>query len=370
MEGTKQEEMVTRPASKKSIIINFTCILVIFIALFIYMIQVDGLDNIISLIKGSDPKWVAVGVLCMIVFWLCEAFCLHIPFKKIFKGQKFKDTFRISMIGQLFNNITPFSSGGQPMQAYEMSKDGRKMSDAMSVLVIKFIISQTTLVLFTAIVLVFQFSYFTSLVQNFLVLAVVGFVVNIAAIIFIILIGVNKKLVLGMLKPIYLLLGKMGIWKNVDTRIDKLVISIDNFSHQFSLMKGQKGMIVQMTLISFFQYLAYYYITYAVYRAFGNSGVSVLNIIPAQAFLMMIMAFTPIPGASIAAEGGFLLLFKSIFQKGTLNMSLLFWRVYTFYLPILVGAFFLLRFRTVDQKKEPPAIVEETLAEDKVETVE
>lgn len=336
--------------NKRSLIFNIAIILIIFICLFIYMLSVDGLDNIVQLLKTSDPFWVMVGVLCMVLFWFLEALSLHIPFKKMFKNQKFLNTFRISMIGQLFNNITPFSSGGQPIQAYEMSKDGKKMSDSLSILVIKFIISQTTLVVFTAAVLIFQFQYFVTLVDNFLLLAIVGFTVNIGAIIFIIMMGVNKKFVLAILKPIYCLLAKIKIIKDIDKSLEKLVESIDNFSNQFKIMKGQKRMIIQMTIISALQYMAYYYITYAVYRAFGNSGVSVFNIIPAQAFLMMIMAFTPVPGASIAAEGGFLLLFKSIFQKGTLNMSLLFWRVYTFYLPIVVGAFFLLRVRKEEKK--------------------
>lgn len=351
-ETLNEEIKEKKPASKKTIIINISIILVIFIGLFIYMINVDGLDNIIDLLKNSDLRWVGIGFVCIIIYWLTEAACLHIPFKKMFKAQKFSNTFRISMIGQLFNNITPFSSGGQPMQAYEMSKDGKKMSDVLSILVIKFIISQTTLVVFTAIILVFQFNYFTTLVNNFLVLAIFGFAVNIGAIVFIFLIGINKKLVLAILKPIYMLLGKLRIFKNVDEKIDKLIISVDNFSSQFAIMKKEKTMILQMTLISIVQFMAYYYITYAVYRAFGNSGVSVFNIIPAQAFLMMIMAFTPVPGASIAAEGGFLLLFNSIFQKGTINMSILFWRIYTFYIPIIVGALFLIPGNAFKLKKQ------------------
>ncbi|MDD3304059.1 MAG: lysylphosphatidylglycerol synthase transmembrane domain-containing protein [Clostridia bacterium] len=347
-----EEVQQVKPANKKSLMINIIIILLIFIGMFIYMISVDGIDNILNLLKTSDYRWVGVGLVCIIIYWMTEALCLHIPFKKMFKGQKFANTFRISMLGQLFNNITPFSSGGQPIQAYEMSKDGKKMSDSLSILVMKFIISQTTLVVFTAIVLIFQFEYFASLVSNFLFLAIFGFTVNIAAIVFIFMIGINKKLVLGMLKPIYKLLGRLKIFKNVDERIEKLVISIDDFSNQFALMKKEKWMIVKMALISMIQFMAYYYITYAVYRAFGNSGVSVFSIIPAQAFLMMIMAFTPVPGAGIAAEGGFLLLFNSMFEKGTINMSILFWRVYTFYLPILIGSLFLIPGSAFKRKKK------------------
>ena len=201
--------LIVRKRKNKGIYINIIIILVICFSLLYYMIKVDGIDNIVNLLVTSDYRWVGVGLLCIVIFWLCEALCLHIPFKRTFKNQKFFDTFRISMLGQLFNNITPFSSGGQPIQAYEMSKDGKKMSDAMSILVMKFIISQTTLVLFTAIILIFEFKYFMTLVDNFLFLAIFGFTVNIGAILFIFLIGINKNFVMAILKPIYLLLGKI-----------------------------------------------------------------------------------------------------------------------------------------------------------------
>ena len=98
-----------------------------------------------------------------------------------------------------------------------------------------------------------------------------------------------------------------------------------------------------MFLVATLQSLAYYSITYMIYRAFGNTGISFWQIIPVQAFLLLIMTFVPTPGSGLAAEGGFLLLFQSIFQNGTINMSILFWRIYTFYLPIIVGALFLLK---------------------------
>lgn len=79
-----------------------------------------------------------------------------------------------------------------------------------------------------------------------------------------------------------------------------------------------------------------------VYRAFGNSEIGFLQIIPVQALLLLIMTFIPTPGSGLGAEGGFYLLFNSIFKEGTINISILFWRIYTFYLPIIIGSLFLL----------------------------
>lgn len=345
---TKNEK--AKPANKKSIIINIAIVIIIFIGLFIYMINVDGIDNIITLLANADFKWVLGGVFCIVFFWICEAITLHLPLKKLYPNQKFGESFKVSMIGQLFNNLTPFCSGGQPMQAYELTKSGKRVSDSFSMLAIKFIVYQMALVLFTFVVVIFQFDFFISLMDNFLWVAILSFSVNIFAIIIVILAGINKKFISSIANPFIKLLGKIKIFKNPDKTIKKFDESLSNFNNQFKFMKEQKILILKMFLISIVQCLSYYMITYMVYRAFGNSGLAIWQIIPAQAFLLLIMTFIPTPGAGVGAEGGFLLIFNSIFKEGTINMSILFWRLYTFYAPIIVGAIFL-AFSNKKEKK-------------------
>ncbi len=335
------ENLYEKPANKKSTIINIAIVVIIFIGLFIYMINVDGIDNIVNLLKNADFKWVVGGVFCIVFFWLCEGITLHLPLKKLYPDQRFGESFKVSMIGQLFNNLTPFCSGGQPMQAYELSKTGKRVSDSFSMLAIKFIIYQMALVLFTFVVVIFQFDFFMSLMNNFLWVALLSFGVNIFAIIIVILAGINKKIISSIANPIIKFLGKIKIVKDTQSTIEKFDNSLSNFNNQFKFMKAQKALVVKMFLISIVQCLSYYMITYMVYRAFGNSGLAVWQIIPAQAFLLLVMTFIPTPGAGIGAEGGFLLIFNSIFKEGTINMSILFWRLYTFYAPIIVGAIFL-----------------------------
>ena len=349
----EQMQQEVKPANKKVVIFNFILILVIFVGLTIYMISVDGIDNIWEVLQKVNYKWVAVGIVCLGIHWICEASNLHIPLKKMYPDQSFTNSFKVSMLGQLFNNITPFSSGGQPMQAYELTKTGKRVSDSLSAMAMKFIITQTALVVSTITVVLFQFSFFANLMQDYVWIAIVGFVLNILAIVAVILAGIKKKMITFFTTPIIKLLGKIHILKNPENTIEKLDKSIDNFREQFLIMKSEKGMVIKMFLIAIIQSFAYYSITYIVYRALGNSGISFWQIIPTQAFLLLIMTFIPTPGSGLGAEGGFYLLFNSIFKQGTINMSILFWRIYTFYLPIMVGALFLIptkkkKFKNVD----------------------
>lgn len=339
---TEQKEREKKPINKKMTILNFFFIMVIFVGLFIYMINVDGIENMIEVLNHVDYKWVLLGVVCLFIHWTCEASNLHTALKKMYPDQRFTNSFKVSMIGQLFNNITPFSTGGQPMQAYELTKTGKRVSDSLSAMAIKFIITQSALVISTIIVALFQFQFFAELMQEYIWIAVVGFAVNILAILVVILAGVKKRLITFFTTPIIKLLGKIHLFKNPENTIEKLDKSIYNFREQFLFMKSEKKMVLQMFLIATVQSFAYYSITYMVYKAFGNAGITFWQIIPIQAFLLLIMTFVPTPGSGLGAEGGFYLLFNSIFKQGTINMSILFWRIYTFYLPIIVGALFLI----------------------------
>ena len=108
-------------------------------------------------------------------------------------------------------------------------------------------------------------------------------------------------------------------------------------------LNQQKLMVAKLILVTIIQLTVFFAITFAVYKMFHLSETSFIKIISAQAFLSMIMAFVPIPGAGGAAEGGFYILFSTFFPKETINMAILFWRLYTFYLPIIVGGLFMIK---------------------------
>lgn len=343
--------MKTKKSNLKNII-NISFIFVLTIGIAIYMLKVDGIDNIVNVIKNVNIYWMFAGIACMVMYWLIESLNLYIISKTMYKDQLFINSFRVSMIGQLFNSITPFSSGGQPMQAVSLVKEGKRISDSANILLIKFIVYQATLVLYTLVIIIFQFSYFKSLVSNFMNLALVGFLVNFAVIVFLVLIGVNKNIVLNASKIFFKLLARIKIVKNPEERMNKLEKSIDNFHANFKMMKKQKMAIFEMVVLSLIQHTVFFSVTYMVYRAFGLSGVSLFKIISAQSFLSMVMAFVPIPGAGIAAEGGFLIIFKNFFTPQTINMGILFWRLYTFYLPIIIGSIVMIMVRRREKVSE------------------
>ncbi|MBP5604264.1 MAG: flippase-like domain-containing protein, partial [Ruminiclostridium sp.] len=88
---------------------------------FIIMIWVllsEGVDNITNSLRQLDPLFILAAVACMVIYWVCEGAGLHLAAKSLYPESTFRTSMLVTMIGQYFNCITPFASGGQPMQVY------------------------------------------------------------------------------------------------------------------------------------------------------------------------------------------------------------------------------------------------------------
>ena len=332
-----------KPRSTKSKILNALFISAVFFGLIIYIINVDGIEKINHILTTADYRWILIGFVCLLGEWIFEAIGIHIPLKKMYPKHKFIVSFKSNLVGKFFNNVTPFSSGGQPFQAYILTKYGLKMSDTFSVLMMKFIVYQSCLFSWVFILLGLNYNFFNHIFGENMPLIVLGFATNLIAVLFILIAGVNKNFILKIVRPIIKILAKIRfrekrIIKDVDETIKYAEDSVSNYSNQFNNIRRQKRNILKMYIVGMLQLLCYFSITFMIYKAFGNSGTSYFEIIMVQSYLLLTMSFIPTPGSGLGAEGLFGAFFSSIFVIGS-NMAILFWRAYTYYLPIVVGPF-------------------------------
>ena len=96
-----------------------------------------------------------------------------------------------------------------------------------------------------------------------------------------------------------------------------------------------------LTLLTVVQLTAFFLVPYCVLMALGVGGLSVADVVASAAFILMISSFVPLPGASGGAEGSFYVFFQMFFKSsGSVSVAILLWRMFTFYLPIVVGVAF------------------------------
>ena len=356
----EESEEEVKKTSKTVIAISILFIIGIFVGTFALMFNTEDANIIGEILGSADYKWVLFGVICLLLMWFAETINMHIPLKRLYPTQKLSNSIKITMIGQLFNNLTPFSTGGQVMQVYEMRKSGKRTSDTLSILSMKFLVQQITMMAFTIVVLCTQFKHFQDLFSQYLVIGIIGVSINILLLVFLVAAGTNKEVIMKIARPVIrgiskIRIGKFKFIKDADEKIDSFEKSVENYNEQFKVMNNHKLMVLKMAIAGLVQAVTYYALTFAVYKTFGNTGSNFWEIVTRQTFLVLLVSVVPTPGAGIGAEGGFLVIFGPIFKQGTITLGVLFWRIYTFYLPILIGALFMAptkRFITKRFQKE------------------
>ena len=208
---------------------NLVFLGVVFVVLIGYVVWSTGWNNILLLIQQANGLWILGGVLMIVCYWGLEGSILHSVVRCYKKEHRFADTMSTTMIGQLFNCITPFSSGGQPVQAYHMTKTGLPLGMAIGSLMVRFILYQIALTLYSAVVLLMKWNYFSAQVSGFGYLVFIGFLINTAVMLFLLSIcffrNFTRKIAVGLIS----LLAKIRIVKDKE----KTVAYIDNELNSF-----------------------------------------------------------------------------------------------------------------------------------------
>lgn len=322
-------------------ILNLIVVVISSFILLSFFIFSNGLDSLLSQLKKLNTNWLLAAILCMTVFWFLESFIIHIITGRLYKnGSTFAKSIKYGMVGQFFSAITPFQSGGQPAQLYYMSENGVPASSSGSILMIKFIIHQATLTIYSILVIAFKFNYFNSKIKYFIYFCFFGFLINTLIIVFAVLFSVNRKATKGILKITLKVLHKIKIVKDKDSVYEKWEKELEGFHSNSAYLAKHQSMCIFACLLTFLQWTVFYSIPYCIYRSFGFNSADIFTMIAAQVFLVMFMSCIPLPGAVGGAEGGFYMIYGIFFSKAAVVPAIFMWRIITYYSCIAVGGLF------------------------------
>ncbi|MDR1665008.1 MAG: flippase-like domain-containing protein [Clostridiales bacterium] len=312
-------------------------LIVSLIILYIFLLTFGGWRAFVASVAGMDFFWLAATVACVFLFWLTDGIILHLYIKTKYKEHRFVSTFKTTAIGFLYNCLTPFASGGQPMQVYDMAKGGVDAGDAASYITVKSIVYQICLTVFAVVSAIFTLRFFNENIPHFIWFFAVGIAVNAAFVAAAFVIIVNKaaatKLGMFFLK----ILVRLRIVKNKEKAVDSLNKHISLFNESFQAIYQKKWLLASSFLVTLIQLALYYSLPYFIYRGFHLSGGAFGLMVSAQAILTLITAFFPMPGSSGAVETGFYFFFEMFFAYDAIMPAMIIWRMLTYYLCIIGG---------------------------------
>lgn len=322
----------------------------VFLFMVCYVFFVDDPEKIYAALKESKPYFLILAAVCMVGYWVCEALCQYYILKSGESRLRFRQVIRVTMIGQLFNCITPSASGGQPMQAYVMNKYGVSVGEAACSLLIRFAVYQSVMVLYTFIILLFRLSYFTQTISAFSSLSVIGFTVNLVVLLALLLCCFYPHVAVKLVRVIITFGAKIKLVKNKEKIIARIDTEVENFNTTFRSFKGGFKQIRMSALFAAIQLTLFFMVPFFICHAL-SVNINFFDSLSLAAFTFLLSSFVPLPGGSGGAEGGFLLFFGGQFADKSIAVAILLWRIMTFYLPIIVGSVFYLTNRKTDDTK-------------------
>ncbi len=337
--------VVPEKKKKKTTWIFLLCNIVIVGALLIYQFVFGETKPIGELFKESPYYrflWLALG--SMVVYYLCEATCYSLLLKKLTGKYQFGIGVKTAIVGKYWDSLTPFGSGGQFAQVAYINSKGYKGNTSTSVVVGKYVFFEFAFVALGITVLCLPCSLFKyGVVVKWLAFA--GVMINLILTTFITLVSTNRKvcavLVVGGLK----LLHKMKIVKNYNKALFNSLRFIHNYQMSIKAFAKKPLLVLGEVLINALGLISMAMVSYLIYLAFNYTpGVPVehglIQILTMTMLCQYATTFIPIPGGSGAAEVSFAAMFGKLFDNGAIFWALLFWRLFTYYLFIIVGFFY------------------------------
>ena len=323
----------------KKNILNLLIISVSLVIVVMLIINTEGIHSFLKQIYELEPLWILTAIACMLLYWGAEALALEVITRFYGFKKRFRETFAVTMVGQFFNSVTPFATGGQPAQVLYLIKNGIDAANASSIIMLKFFVFQSVLTIYSFIVILFSFSSFGSNIPLLLPWTVLGLAVHASMIILTILFSYNKTLTEKILKFAFKVTKKLKFIKFDENLEMKMKDSLGSFHHNASILKKNSGLLFRTSIIAFLQLTFFFSVSYCIYRSFGLSGVGFNRLFSASVFVATVISIVPLPGATGGAESGYLLFFGPFFG-GPVVSALLIWRLITYYSCIGFGSLF------------------------------
>lgn len=285
-----------------------------------------------------DARWLMASGLAMVLFWLIQACGYRYIGRIVEVNTSFWASLRITLFGEYYSAITPFASGGQPMQIGYYRRYGVNAAKASSILAVRYIgyISSICVLYLCALLvdgsriladypLVFWLTAFGFAI-NFLSIVTVGLLLFRASLVR----ATGVKIVRGLTRLPWL-----------STRREKWLAAfhkgMEEFGAAAECIRSHPLKCFVAFLLLLASVLSEFSVAYLVYRALGLNAASYFELLAMQVFLYLAVSFAPTPGATGATEGGFYLFFAMVFPKALLYSAMLLWRLFTYYSHLLVG---------------------------------
>ena len=348
---------------KRQVILNIIYLVIVLslTALAFYLTIGNNGQKIIEVLSKANI-WYILAILGVVLgSILCRSTALFSLTRIFDKKYYFHRAIAIDQIGSLYRMVTPAGLGSHVMETYTYHKQGIRMSNALSILAMYSIVYQVVLILYGLISIIIKHNVINEIsyipinggqVPLWLLIGI-GFSFNILTIGFIFLLSYSEPFYKFIKGPIYSLLFKIHLIKDLSLSRERLDASKVNFRNNLkSLLKNVKTLLV-VSLMFFIYITISYSVPYIAGLSLSNSSsnANYWDSVLLSNIHQMATCIIPIPGSSGVSELFFYYLFypevgpKFYSSEEIARASLLLWRSLMFIIPLFIACMYTLIYR-------------------------
>lgn len=300
----------------------------------------DDYKSILNALRSMNILFILIAIFFFFLHIFFKAYAYYITVDNKDKIS-LKESFKHQVITQFFNGITPFSTGGQPMEIYMTTEHNISAVEATNISIQNFIFYQTALVIYGVLAVSYNFIFHifpkTELLRK---LVLLGFLINTLVAIVLVAVLISNSFTKKIAYFFIEILSKIKIIKNKDKIKESINKTLDEFHKSAIELSNKKGLFSKGVILNFISLTCQYIIPLFIVMSLGDFvSINPLTTITSSAYVLLIGSFVPIPGASGGIEYGFLKFYGNFLSKEVISAVLIVWRFITYYLGIILGAF-------------------------------
>ena len=296
----------------------------------------------VDIIKGyiKDAYWFLwiIGSICVLMFIMGEA----VIFKYLLKVLGYKTSLwncsLYSFVGFFFSCVTPSASGGQPMQAWFMTRDGVPVQLSTLAMLIVTINYKSVLLIYGFALIIFKPPGIYGMLSGAMPWIYIGLFFNFMIVWFMITLAIKPKFAETIVMWIFSQLSKIFkkrkfyiIEKKAERAMSDYVVRSKN------LMK-HKTLMLKVLVITFIQRTILFFTTYLVIVSFGFTDIGPGTATWLQGLISLSVDMLPLPGGMGASEHIFNLIFRPVLGSNLTTPALIVSRGLAYYTQLIISA--------------------------------
>ncbi len=300
--------------------------------------------------SSNDPKvvfetlaalkmeWVLAAGLCWFGFLFLDSLGYWFYYRHHGYPVGLGYTVFVTLMGAFYSGVTPGASGGQPMQIYYFKKAGVPVGVGSSGLSVRFALGQLSSVLIVPVVWCLHREFINTQLMGVRFLVWLGWSIHLTAVVLIASATFFRPALQRLAGWLVRLGARLRLVRQPEAAAERVQGILDGYHANMIQTVRRPGELLGQLLLSAASVASLMAVAVCVYHAFGLSETPWQQVLAIAYLLYMSAGYNPLPGASGAQEGGFLVFYRGIFAAGQISMAMLIWRLFSYYLSLLAGA--------------------------------